>query len=180
MTAAIGQQHLMTGQVSAMWNIFLSIPMVGALLVGGWLSGTLEERDPDEAIRFLAGAAVMASVSAYAIWKPKILFDGFPAERSGHPLNDLQRLLRHGPIAVLKTEYRGRPRIDQPLRSLGNCLEYRLHVRRRISDDFQDVSSCSLSLQRLLGLVEKPRVFDCDQAARFRSHRRGLPTFQPA
>jgi len=100
MTAAIGQQHLMTGQVSAMWNIFLSIPMVGALLVGGWLSGTLEERDPDEAIRilFLAGAAVMACVSVYAIWKPKIVFDGFPAERSGHPLNDFQRLFRHGPI----------------------------------------------------------------------------------
>jgi hypothetical protein len=100
MTAAIGQQHLMTGQVSAMWNIFLSIPMVGALLAGGWLSGTLEERDPEEAIRilFLAGAAVMACVSVYAIWKPKIVFDGFPAERSGHPLNDFQRLLRHGPI----------------------------------------------------------------------------------
>jgi hypothetical protein len=100
MTAAIGQQHLMTGQVSAMWNIFLSIPMVAALLAGGWLSGTLEERDPDEAIRilFLAGAAVMAAVSVYAIWKPKIVFDGFLAERSGHPLNDLQRLLRHGPI----------------------------------------------------------------------------------
>ncbi len=100
MTAAIGQQHLMTGQVSAMWNIFLSIPVVAALLVGGWLSGTLEERDPDEATRilFLAGAAVMASVSVYAIWKPKIVFDGFLAERSGHPLNDLQRLLRHGPI----------------------------------------------------------------------------------
>ena len=100
MTAAIGQQHLMTGQVSAMWNIFLSIPVVAALLVGGWLSGTLEEREPDDAIRilFLAGAAVMAAVSVYAIWKPKIVFDGFLAERSGHPLNDLQRLLRHGPI----------------------------------------------------------------------------------
>jgi len=40
----------------------------------------------------------MAAVSLYAIWKPKIVFDGFPAERSGHPLNDFQRLLRHGPI----------------------------------------------------------------------------------
>jgi hypothetical protein len=100
MTAAIGQQHLMTGQVSAMWNIVLSVPTVAALLVGGWLSGNLEDRDPDEAIRilFLAGAAVMASVSVYAIWKPKLVFDGFSAERSGSPLNDFQRLLRHGPI----------------------------------------------------------------------------------
>ena len=100
MTAAIGQQHLMTGQVSAVWNIFLSIPMVAALLVGGWLSGMLEERDPDEAIRtlFLAGAAVMASMSVYALWKPKVVFDNLITERSGHPLNDFKRLLRHGPI----------------------------------------------------------------------------------
>jgi hypothetical protein len=55
MTAAIGQQHLMTGQISAIWNIFLSIPMVGALLVGGWLSGTLEEQDPDEAHSISSG-----------------------------------------------------------------------------------------------------------------------------
>jgi BT1 family len=100
MTATIGQQHLMTGQVSAMWNIFLSVPMVAALLVGGWLSGTLEERDPDEAIRilFLAGAAAMAAVSVYAIWKPKIVFDRFHTEQSGHPLNDFRRLLGHRPI----------------------------------------------------------------------------------
>jgi Major Facilitator Superfamily len=100
MTAAIGQRHLMTGQVSAMWNIFLSVPTVAALLVGGWLSGILEERDPDEAIRilFLAGAVVMASVSFYALWRPKFIFDGFRSEQSGHPLKDFQRLFRHGPI----------------------------------------------------------------------------------
>jgi hypothetical protein len=100
MTATVARQHLMTGQVSAMWNIFLSIPMVGALLVGGWLSATLEEWEPDKAIRilFLAGAAVMASMTIYAVWKPKLVFDGFPGERSGHPLNDFRRLLRHGPI----------------------------------------------------------------------------------
>ena len=100
MTAAIGQQHLMTGQVSAMWNIFTSVPMVAALLVGGWLSGTLEERDPEEAIRilFLAGAAVMASVSVYAIWKPKLVFEGFSVGRSGRPFSDFRRLLGHGPI----------------------------------------------------------------------------------
>jgi BT1 family len=85
MTAAIGQQHLMTGQVSAMWNIFLSIPMVGALLVGGWLSGTLEELDPDEAIRilFLAGAAVMASVSVLRSGSRKLSLMDFPPNGQG-------------------------------------------------------------------------------------------------
>ena len=62
LTSVIGQQHAMTGQVSAMWNVFLSIPTVGALLLGGTLSGLLEEKDPDQALRilFLVGAAIMA------------------------------------------------------------------------------------------------------------------------
>ena len=41
LTSVIGQQHAMTGQVSAVWNVFLSIPTVGALLIGGKLSGLL-------------------------------------------------------------------------------------------------------------------------------------------
>ena len=31
----IGQQHAMSGQISAAWNIFVSIPTVAALLIGG-------------------------------------------------------------------------------------------------------------------------------------------------
>src|SRR6266550_3811307 len=37
LTSMIGQQHAMTGQVSAVWNVFLSIPTVAALLIGGTL-----------------------------------------------------------------------------------------------------------------------------------------------
>src|SRR5258708_7856017 len=61
LTSTIGQQHAMTGQVSAVWNIFLSVPTVGALLIGGTLSGMLEDKDPDQAvpIRFLVGTAIM-------------------------------------------------------------------------------------------------------------------------
>src|SRR5437660_399216 len=49
LTSTIGQQHAMTGQVSAAWNIFLSVPTVAALLIGGTLSGMLEEQRPDQA-----------------------------------------------------------------------------------------------------------------------------------
>ena len=34
LTAMIGRQHAMTGQISAAWNVFLSIPAVAALLAG--------------------------------------------------------------------------------------------------------------------------------------------------
>jgi hypothetical protein len=102
LTSVIGQQHAMTGQISAVWNVFLSIPTVGALLIGGTLSGVLEDKDPDQAVRilFLVGAAIMTALALYALWKPADVFDNVRVEdgASRHPLKDLSRLLRHWPI----------------------------------------------------------------------------------
>src|SRR6266550_826486 len=77
MTSAIGQQHAMTGQVSAVWNVFLSIPTVAALLMGG---------------------AVMAAIALYALWRPAEVFDNIRAENGAAPIKDLARLVRHWPI----------------------------------------------------------------------------------
>src|ERR1035438_2620144 len=73
LTSTIGQQHVMTGRVSAAWNIFLSVPTVGALLIGGTLSGMLEDKNPDQAVRilFLVGAAMMVTGARYALRKTK-------------------------------------------------------------------------------------------------------------
>jgi hypothetical protein len=100
LTSTIGQQHAMTGQISAVWNVFLSIPTVGALLIGGTLSGLLEEKDADQAARilFLLGAAIMTTIAVYALWKPANVFDNVRIESDGHPIQDLKRLVRHWPI----------------------------------------------------------------------------------
>jgi MFS family permease len=102
LTSTIGQQHAMTGQISAVWNVFLSIPAVGALLIGGALSGMLEDRNVDQAVRilFLVGAAIMAAIALYALWKPRDVFDNvrIEYETNGRPVKDLKRLLRHSPI----------------------------------------------------------------------------------
>ena len=102
LTSMIGQQHAMSGQISAVWNIFASIPTVAALLIGGALSGLLEDRNADEAARilFLVGAAIMATVAVYAAWKPRSVFDNVRTEHGtdAHPLKDLKRLVRHWPI----------------------------------------------------------------------------------
>jgi MFS family permease len=102
LTSMIGQQHAMTGQISAAWNVFLSIPTVAALLIGGTLSGMLEEQSPDHAVRilFLVGAAIMAAVALYALWRPAAVFDNVRVENTGgaHPVGDLKRLVRHWPI----------------------------------------------------------------------------------
>jgi hypothetical protein len=100
LTSAIGQQHAMTGRVSAVWNVFLSIPTVGALLIGGKLSGLLEGESQDQAVRilFLAGAAIMAAIALYALWKPAAVFDNVSVETEVDPMKDLARLMRHWPI----------------------------------------------------------------------------------
>jgi len=102
LTAMLGQQHAMSGQISAVWNVFLSIPTVAALLAGGALSSFLEDRDSDQAVRilFLVGAAIMFTVAAYSLWKPADVFDNvrFEARGSRHPFEDIKRLLRHWPI----------------------------------------------------------------------------------
>ncbi len=102
LTSVIGQQHAMTGQVSAAWNVFLSIPTVGALLIGGRLSGLLEEKDPDQALRilFLVGAAIMMVIALYALWKPAEVFDNIRVENGTgrHPIEDVKRLARHWPV----------------------------------------------------------------------------------
>jgi Major Facilitator Superfamily len=101
LTAMMGQQHAMTGQVSAAWNIFLSIPTVGALLAGGELSGLLEHEGADHAVRilFLVGAAIMGAVALYALWRPSEVFDNIHAEQAGlGPLEKLKTLARHRPI----------------------------------------------------------------------------------
>ena len=102
LASTIGRQHAMTGQISAAWNVFASIPTVAALLAGGWLSSLLEDRNADSAARllFLVGAVIMASVSLFALWKPKDVFENVHAEHGPevHPLDDIKRLFAHWPI----------------------------------------------------------------------------------
>ena len=102
LTSTLGQQHVMSGQISAIWNIFASIPTVAALLVGGSLSNILEEKNADQAVRilFLIGAAIMAAIAVYAFWKPRSVFYNvrYKHANAGHPLDDIRRMARHQPI----------------------------------------------------------------------------------
>jgi hypothetical protein len=98
----VAQQHTMSGQVSAVWNVFLSIPTLLTYLVGGDLSDLLESKTADEAahVLFLIGGATMILVAAYALWRPKTVFDNVSYESrvGAQPLNDVKRLIRHWPI----------------------------------------------------------------------------------
>jgi hypothetical protein len=102
LTSAIGQQHVMSGQISAAWNIFGSLPGIAALILGGFLSDLMERRDAARAthLLFLLGAVIMALVALYGLWKPASVFDNLQIERpyDAQPLDDVKRLVRHWPI----------------------------------------------------------------------------------
>ncbi|HEY5105656.1 MAG TPA: hypothetical protein VII73_02665 [Caulobacteraceae bacterium] len=102
LTSTIGQQRVMSGQVSAVWNIFDSLPSIVAVLAGGLLSEGIEAVQPGQGARtlFLTGAAMMAMIAVYGTWKPASVFDNIHSERltSVKPLDDFKRLLAHRPI----------------------------------------------------------------------------------
>jgi MFS transporter len=100
LTSMIAQQHAMSGQVSAVWNIASSIPGIAALVIGGALSQDLEGRDGDQAARilFLVGAVSMVAIALYATWKPRVVFDNIRYDDAPRHMAQIKTLLRHWPI----------------------------------------------------------------------------------
>ena len=99
---SIGQQNAATGQASALVSTVETAPVVGAILLGGFLSDVLERHAAAESARilFLTCAAMLAATSLYGLLKPASVFAHVRRERmtGEHPLAQLKRLVRHGPI----------------------------------------------------------------------------------
>jgi hypothetical protein len=102
LTSTIAQQHVMTGQVSAAWNAFGSLPLIAALVAGGLLSGVMEGAKGVQGahLLFLVGAAVNGAIALYGLWRPASVFDNVRSERpeGARLAADLARLVRHWPI----------------------------------------------------------------------------------
>ncbi len=98
----LGQQQVMSGQMSTVWNIVESMPFLISFLIGGALSQGLEGQRADMAARilFLVGAGIMTAIGLYGVLRPKVVFDSLKDERdpSATLLSDLRRLVKHWPI----------------------------------------------------------------------------------
>jgi predicted MFS family arabinose efflux permease len=102
LTASISRQHAMSGQASAVWNIFISLPAAVAFIIGGHLSQLLEEQNPATAARmlFYFGAAASVAVFTYSTFRPRIVFENVqPAHNlSSKPASNITKLLQHRPV----------------------------------------------------------------------------------
>jgi MFS family permease len=102
LVSTIGQQHIMAGQVSTVFNLATWIPVTAATVLGGVFSDALESRNSGVAARllFLAGAALAGAIAVFGARGPRFLFAAARSERSATASlgSDVWRLLGHWPI----------------------------------------------------------------------------------
>ncbi|HEY1878708.1 MAG TPA: MFS transporter [Caulobacteraceae bacterium] len=95
--ALVGQEKLMSGRLSALWNIVTSIPYIAGALAGGWVADHLK---PSET--FMAVAVMTLAVGAFGIWRPAAVYEGAydkpNAQTKKDILGDLKRLVKHKAI----------------------------------------------------------------------------------
>jgi Major Facilitator Superfamily len=102
LSADLAQQHLMTGRISALRTVISTAAGLAAFVVGGVLSQALEGGGAGQAARviFLVGAAVMAVMAVFGLWRPASVYENL---RPGRPAGasrwaEVKRLGRHWPI----------------------------------------------------------------------------------
>lgn len=102
LSALLGQQHAMSGQISAVWNVSASLPAAAAFVIGGHVSQFLEYLQPGEATRILFSIGALSSivVFTFCFLRPRSVYDNVVAENgvTSASAENLQRLLRHWPV----------------------------------------------------------------------------------
>lgn len=91
--ALVGQEKLMSGRISSLWNVVQTLPLMVGALAGGWVA---EHLSPQKT--FLAAAAITALIVLFGFWKPKVIFDHAydrPEARGLDLVGDVKRLVRH-------------------------------------------------------------------------------------
>lgn len=94
--ALIGQEKLMSGRLSTLWNTLSQLPLVAASLTSGFIS----ERLSASQTFFLAGVLTL-SIGVFGFWEPRSVFNHTYEKRQARGadfLGDVKRLLKHRAI----------------------------------------------------------------------------------
>jgi len=139
--ALVGQEQLMSGRLSALWQIVSTIPYV----VGGFASGWVAEHlSPSKT--FLLVAVITLLIAALAFWKPSAVFarayDRVEA-RGASLKGDVKRLLNHRavyPAVLILFMFQFSPGSNTPLQFY---LTNQLHASDAIYGDFNAIFAAS-------------------------------------
>jgi MFS family permease len=94
--ALIGQEKLMSGRLSALWNIVTSIPYIAGAFASGYIA---EHLQPSQT--FILMAALSFALAAFGLWKPRAVFNHAydkPLARGADLVGDIKRLVKHRAI----------------------------------------------------------------------------------
>lgn len=95
--ALIGQEKLMNGRLSALWNIVSGIPYMVGAAASGYVADQLK---PSQTFIAVAGVALL--IGAMGLWRPRAVFQDVynaPQARGAADLwGDVKRLLKHKAI----------------------------------------------------------------------------------
>jgi hypothetical protein len=139
--ALVGQEQLMSGRLSALWQIVGSVPYV----VGGFASGWVAENLTPSNTFFLV-AVLTILLAAMAFWKPAAVFahayDRLEARGAGLA-GDVKRLLSHRavyPAVLILFMFQFAPGANTPLQFY---LTNQLHASDAIYGNFNAIFAAS-------------------------------------
>ncbi len=91
--ALVGQEKLMSGRLSALWNVVSSIPVVAGAFASGYISDHLAPQGA-----FFLVAAVTVLIAVLGLWKPISVFGHLyekPQARGADFAGNVRRLVKH-------------------------------------------------------------------------------------
>ncbi len=91
--ALVGQEKLMSGRLSALWNIVSSLPALAGAFASGYISDHLAPKSA-----FILVAILTAAIALLGLVKPRSIFSRTyekPQARGGNLAEDVKRLLKH-------------------------------------------------------------------------------------
>ncbi len=74
LTSVLGQERLMTGRISSVWQAAATVPGLVLAIVAGYLYDNLAPHNT-----FMLAATIAVAVALFTLWRPKYVFDD-PAE----------------------------------------------------------------------------------------------------
>jgi len=114
--ALVGQEQLMSGRLSALWNIVASIPYIIGAFASGWIA---EHLPPHQT--FLLMVVLSLAMAAFALWKPRAVFAHAydrPQAKGSDLVGDIKRLVRHRaawPAVLIMFMFQFAPGSNTPL-----------------------------------------------------------------
>jgi len=116
LTSVLGQERLMSGRLSAVWQAAASFPILVLDILGGYAA---DHVSPHGVFGIAAGIAV--AVAIFTLWRPKYIYDD-PAEKApvvqGNIGKDVVRLIRAPgmiPIVIMLFLWNFTPGVGTPM-----------------------------------------------------------------